>query len=114
MSTLASRMIGSARLDAKSYEQVEADSTSTVQAVGIVILPSASAASGTGITDPGGVAGLLAAAVISWLIWVLLTLFIGTQLLPETETRADIGQVLRTTGFSATPGILRIFAIVPV
>jgi len=45
---------------------------------------------------------------------VLLTVFIGTRLLPDRETRADFGQVLRTTGFSASPGFLRVFGLVPI
>src|SRR5215475_13564097 len=98
MSTsLTNPMIGSAKLDARSYEEVEADSTSTWQAVAIVLLSSVAAAIGTGITDLMNVAGVLVAAIVSWLVWVLLTLFIGTQLLPGRQTRADFGQVLRTT-----------------
>jgi hypothetical protein len=44
---------------------------------------------------------------------VILTVFIGTQLLPQEQTQANFGQLLRTTGFSATPGILRALGIVP-
>jgi hypothetical protein len=33
--------------------------------------------------------------------------------LPEPSTHADVGEVLRTTGFSASPGVLRIFAAIP-
>jgi hypothetical protein len=40
-------------------------------------------------------------------------LFIGTRLLPGNQTRADFGQILRTTGFSATPGILRALGFLP-
>jgi hypothetical protein len=60
-----------------------------------------------------GIAALLFFAIATWMIWVLLTLFIGTRLLPGKETRADFGQLLRTTGFSAAPGILRVLGVVP-
>jgi len=33
--------------------------------------------------------------------------------MPESGTRADVGQLMRTIGFSAAPGILRVFGIVP-
>ena len=33
--------------------------------------------------------------------------------MPEPQTRADVGQLLRTIGFSAAPGMLRVFGIVP-
>ena len=114
MSTLTHRLIGAARLNAKSYEEVEADPRTTGQAIGVVLLSSAAAAIGSGITDVAGFAGILVAAVLSWIIWVLLTLFIGTRLLPGKQTQADFGQVLRTTGFSASPGLLRILGVVPV
>jgi hypothetical protein len=114
MSTLTNRLIGSAQLNARSYEEVEIDKHANVQAVAIVILSAFAAAVGTGLRDTGSTLALVGVALLSWIIWVLLTLVIGTQLFPERETRADFGQVLRTTGFSATPGILRVFGLVPV
>ena len=33
--------------------------------------------------------------------------------MPEAQTRADVGELMRTIGFSAAPGMLRIFGIVP-
>ena len=114
MSTLADRLVGSAALRARSYEEVEADGHANWQAVGIVILSSLAAAFGTGIKSVSGIAAILIVTLATWVIWVLLTLFIGTQLLPGNQTRADFGQVLRTTGFSSTPGILRALGILPI
>jgi Yip1 domain len=113
MSTLTNRLIGSARLDARSYEEVETDPYANVQAVGVVLLSSLAAAIGTGIRDFSTTLQLMMVALVSWIIWVLLTLFIGTKLFPERDTRADFSQVLRTTGFSASPGILRVFGVIP-
>jgi hypothetical protein len=113
MSTLTNRVLGSARLDIQSYEEVEADKRANWQALAVVIASSIAAALGTGIRDVGSTLSLLLVAIVSWIIWVLLTLLIGTQLLPGRETQADFGQVLRTTGFSASPGILRIFGLLP-
>ena len=31
------------------------------------------------------------------------------RILPELQTRADVGELLRTIGFASTPGLLRIF-----
>jgi len=114
MNTLANRLLGSARLDARSYEEIETDPYANVQAFGVVLFSSVAAAIGTGIRDLASTMQLIVVVLISWLIWVLLTLFIGTKLLPERDTKADFSQLLRTTGFSATPGILRVFGIVPV
>jgi hypothetical protein len=93
---------------------VEADRNANWQAVGIVVLSSLGAAIGTGIRNLEETAILLVAAIAAWIVWVLLTLFIGTKLLPGNQTLADFGQVLRTTGFSASPGILRTLGVVPV
>ena len=114
MSTLTSRILGSARLDSQSYEEVESDHYANIQAVGIVLCASIAAAIGTGIRDVGSTLSILIVEIGSWIIWVVLTVLIGTRLLPSRETRADFGQVLRTTGFSASPGILRVFGLIPV
>jgi len=42
-----------------------------------------------------------------------LTYFIGTKLMPEPQTQADLGQLLRTIGFASAPGILGILGAIP-
>jgi len=54
-----------------------------------------------------------AVSLIAWACWALLTYQIGVRLMPEAETRSDVGELLRTTGFAAAPGILRIFGVLP-
>jgi hypothetical protein len=113
MQSFPARMIGAARLHAGTYEEVEADKTASGQAVAVVVIASVAAAIGVGATDFRSILGMLAVAILSWLIWVLLTLFIGTRLLPGSVTKADFGVVLRTTGFSASIGILRVLGAIP-
>ena len=108
-------MIGAAVLDVATYEEVEADKTATTQAMGVVLLSSlaqgvAGAALGGGI---GFVAGAMG-ALIGWFIWAFVVFIIGTKLLPEPQTRSDLGELLRTTGFSASPGLLRVLGVIPV
>jgi hypothetical protein len=62
----------------------------------------------------GGVVSITIGALIGWFIWAGVTYLIGTKLLPEPQTKADMGELLRTIGFSASPGVLRIFGIIPV
>jgi hypothetical protein len=114
MSTLIGRLLGSATLNPRSYEDVESDSNANLQALAVVVLSSLAAAVGTGIRDWGSTLALLVVALGGWVIWVLLTLLIGSQLLPLGETRVNFGQLLRTTGFSSAPGILRVLGLVPV
>jgi len=42
-----------------------------------------------------------------------MTYFIGTKILPEPQTKADHGELLRTIGFSSSPGLIRVLAIIP-
>ena len=39
--------------------------------------------------------------------------FSFTRILPEPQTRSDVGELLRTTGFAAAPGLLRGLGFVP-
>jgi len=50
---------------------------------------------------------------VGWYIWAYLTYFIGTRLLPEPQTKADHGELLRTIGFSSSPGLIRVLGIIP-
>jgi hypothetical protein len=113
MKTLIKRIIGAARLDADTYEHVEADSKTRAGAVFVVVTASIAASIGIGVTDPAGILGVTVGAIATWIVWVGLTYVIGTRLLPESETHATIGELMRTTGFSAAPGILRIFGFLP-
>ncbi len=114
MATWTQRMIGAAKLDVATYEEVEADSGATMQAMLAVVV--AAIAAGVGQASRGGskafVIGTIG-ALIGWFLWALLTWLIGTKLLPEAETHADMGQLLRTTGFSASPGILKVLGGIP-
>ena len=115
MSIFINRMIRAAKLDVNLYEEVEADQEAIGQALAVVVL--ASLAAGIGTLGATGINGLLVGtvgALIGWLIWAFITFFIGTRLLPEPQTEADYGQLLRTIGFSSSPGVLRIFGVLPV
>lgn len=114
MASLADRMMGAARLDVKTYEEVEADQNALGQAMTVVVL--SAVAAGIGNSTRMGVNGLIFGAMISligWFIWALLTWLIGTKVLPEANTHADMGQMLRTIGFSASPGVLQVLGIIP-
>ena len=38
---------------------------------------------------------------------------IGSCLLQTSETRVDSGELLRTLGFAATPGLIQVFGVLP-
>lgn len=114
MASFKDRIIGAAKLDVNLYEEVEADTTALGQATGVVIL--SSIAAGIGTIAKGGFGGIVMgtiAVLISWYVWAFLTYFIGTKLLPEPHTKADVGEMLRTIGFSTSPGLIRVLGIIP-
>jgi hypothetical protein len=114
MASLGERMVGAAKLDVGTYEEVEADTTATPQALIVVVL--SALAAGIGSFSDGGITTVLAitlGALVGWFVWAGLTYFIGTKVLPEPETKADMGQLLRTTGFAQAPGLLRVLGIIP-
>ncbi len=100
MTNFKDRIIRAAKLDINLYEEVEADKGALGQAMGVVVL--SSIAAGVGSIARGGFSGILMgtiAAFIGWYIWAYLTYFIGTRFLPEPQTKADYGELLRTIGF---------------
>ena len=114
MSSFNDRLIGAAKLDVRIYEEVEADSGALNQAMAVVVL--SSLAGGVGIIGTAGGKGIIVGtfiALISWFVWAYLTYMIGTKILPEPQTKADLGELLRTIGFSSSPGIIRILGIIP-
>src|SRR3989304_3151888 len=105
-------MLRAARLDASLYEEVEADRRLTRQATVVVLLSAVAAGFGATMYGPGLPVTVLA-AVILWYLWAFLTYLIGTRVLPEPQTKADFGQLLRTIGFASSPGVVRILGIIP-
>jgi hypothetical protein len=107
------RLVGAAALDAAIYEDVEADRRATAQAFAVVLLSSLAGGIGaSGLSGgPVNVAFFSMVSLLSWAAWALVTYAIGAHLLPEPQTRADVGELLRTTGFAATPGLLSVLAI---
>lgn len=114
MSNFMNRIIRAAKLDVNLYEEVEADKGAMGQAMGVVLL--SSIAAGIGAVGREGGAGFLlgmVAALIGWYVWAYITYFVGTKLLPEPQTKADHGELLRTIGFSSSPGLIRVLGIIP-
>jgi len=115
MVSLKDRIIRAAMLDVNLYEEVEADKKALGQAMGVVVL--SSVAAGVGSAAKGGLGTILigmVAALIGWYIWAYLIYFIGTKFLPEPQTKADHGELLRTIGFSSSPGLIRVLGVVPI
>jgi hypothetical protein len=116
MSRFVSRFLRAIRLEAAVYEEVEADRRATPQALLVVALSSLAGGLGLGGIsgyDPRGLVIGTVASLIGWLAWATLIYLVGVRLLPESQTRADVGELLRTIGFASAPGIVRVAGLVP-
>ncbi len=123
MSKLLSRMLGASLLRPHAFEEVEADPESLGQASLVVALACAAIAGATWLQDLRAglaseraafqalLAGLLPA--IGWLAGSALAYMVGTSFLRGPHTATDYREVLRTTGFALSPGILRALAWAP-
>src|SRR5262249_31504425 len=115
MTTFIGRLMGVMVLDVDTFESVEADRSNTAEAMVVVLLSAVApgiGARGFGAT-PSSIPAIAVAALLAWAAWALLTYEIGVRLLPTSDTHADVTELLRTVGFAAAPGILRILGVIP-
>ncbi len=106
------RILRAAKLEASLYDEVKADNEATGQALGVVVL----AVMADGLGRKVGIGAIVTGVILgigSWYLGALLIYWLGTKVLPEPQTEADVGGVLRATGFSSAPGLIGILATLP-
>ena len=114
MGRFLERLLGAARFDVKVFEEVEADRGATGQAMLVILLSSLAG----GVGDPAGL-GIIGVVVgfvadlLGWIIWAALIYVLGAKVFPEKRTVSDVGELLRTTGFAAAPGLVRVLGFIP-
>jgi hypothetical protein len=109
--SLVRRMMGAAMLNVGVYEEVEADESATTQAAIVVAIVAVAQAIGASGQGGRGIIGGIIGAVVGWLLWAGITYLIGDKMLGGTATW---GELLRTIGFAQAPGVLYVFAIIPI
>ena len=112
--TFAERVKGVLILDVRTFEEIEADATANVQALVVVVVASVAAGLGAGVRL--GTIGLFRetfGALIGWVMWAAVTWVIGAKLLPEPQTRTNMGELLRVIGYAYAPNLFGFFAFVP-
>jgi hypothetical protein len=113
--SLVQRMIGAARLDAHTYEEVERDTSATTQAAIVVAL--AAIAGGIGSTgDEGGTGfiGGIISMIVFWAIFSGVAYLVGTRLTSTAATSSSWQEVMRTLGFAFTPLLISVVGFVPI
>jgi hypothetical protein len=117
---LVARMTRAAQLDDTLYEEVEADESATGQAALVVLLVGMASGLGHGLYEmmhghgaPPLIVGVIGGGLgqlIGWVVWAVLTYWIGTSLFKGTATP---GEMLRTLGFAQSPGVLIALSFIP-
>jgi hypothetical protein len=109
---LMNRIMGVFRLDAATFEEIEADQNATGQAALVVLIVALIGAIGSIIGSLiGGTSVALPAlsAVVSvfvgWIVWSFVTWLVGTTIFGG---KADIPEMLRVIGFAYAPQVLSI------
>ena len=110
--TIFNRMFRASKLDVELYEEVEADKSLLTEAMVVVILSSLASGIGSWSMGFGELFTTTIGELISWYVWAFIVYLIGTKLLPEPQTVADHGELLRTIGYSSAPGVIRIFKLI--
>lgn len=112
MAMFTRRFFGALVLDPATFEDVEADRHASGQAAAVVLLACVAggfaAVGSAAMTLPSFLLGM-AATMGAWVVWAFLITAIGTRVIPEPATSSRPGELLRTMGFAAAPGIFYAF-----
>ncbi|MEE9264527.1 MAG: hypothetical protein V3V11_08740, partial [Vicinamibacteria bacterium] len=106
MASFQERIVGAAKLDPRAYAEIKADPSAFNQAIAVVAL--STLAAGIGSMGGIGVVGGVIRGLVTWGVLAGVAFVVGTKLLPEGQTEADLQKFLRPMGFGAAPGIARV------
>lgn len=114
MASLGERMVGAMKADVKTFQEIEADPTAIGQAVTVIVIAGVAALIGN-IFRAGVLMGVmsLVLSLVGTALWSLLVVLIGTKVMPEPTTKADFAEAFRVVGFTASPGVFNVLAIIP-
>ena len=113
--TLGQRVTGVLLLEPLTFEEIEADTSATGQALTVVVFASVAAGIGAGLLfGPLALVRETLAALVGWVMWAVVTYLLGARMMPEPDTKTDMGELLRVIGFSYAPNLFNIFAFIPI
>jgi hypothetical protein len=107
------------RLDATVFKEIAEDQGAMTQAAIVVVvvflISALGGAIGVAIAGTGNAivtffSTFLLGILVSWLLWSVLTYFIGSTLF---KGRSSIPEMMRVLGFANAPNLLGIFGIIP-
>jgi hypothetical protein len=114
MASLPERMVGAMKADVKTFQEIEADSNALGQAITVIVIAGFAALIGN-IFRSGVTMGImmLILSLIGYALFAFLIVIIGTKVMPEPSTKADFQEGFRVLGFTASPGVFNVLAIIP-
>ena len=106
------RILGVLKLDSNTFEEIEHDENATTQALIIVAVIALISALGSGIGSSIGGGGFIGNFIstliwgfVGWLLWSVVTYFVGTALFKK---QATVDEMLRVIGFAYAPQFISI------
>jgi hypothetical protein len=114
MASFGQRMVGAMQGDVKTFTEIEADPTAIGQAVTVIAVAGVASLIGN-IFRVGLMGGIMSMvmALLAYALWTFLIVVIGTKVMPEPATKADFNEGFRVIGFTASPGVFNVLAIIP-
>jgi hypothetical protein len=114
MASLGERMVGAMQANVSTFEEIEKDPAALGQAVTVIAIAALASLIGN-IFRSGLTGGLIAliATLVGYAIWTAIVVIVGTKLMPEPATKAGFAEGFRVIGFTASPGVFNVLAIIP-
>ena len=111
---MVDRILRAIRLDASVYREIAEDQNAMSEAAIIVVIVAVLSALGSAIGSGGFILNLivtlLLAILVNWILWAVLTYFVGTALF---KGKTDIPEMMRVLGYANAPNLLGVFAFIP-
>ncbi len=109
------RILRIIQLDTKVFREIAADANATVEAAIVVVVVSVLSAIGSGIASRSSFFGsflweLIAGVLLGWVLWAVISYFVGTTLFNGKST---IEEMLRVLGYARAPALLGFFSFIP-
>jgi len=111
---MVSRIMRIFKLDKTVFPEIAADPKATTEAGIIVVVVSLLAGIAAGVQGGkffnGLIWELIAGLVLGWLLWAVITFFVGTSLF---QGKTTVEAMLRVLGYANAPRVLSIFGLIP-
>jgi hypothetical protein len=111
---MVERIMRAIRLDSTVYREIAEDQNAMSEAAIIVVIVAILSAFGRAIGSGNFflnlIITLLTAILVNWILWAILTYFVGTAFF---QGKTDIPEMMRVLGYANAPNLLGVFGFIP-